>query len=408
MLIFFAMMSYLLIIATAAVLTTLIYLIIDYSGPALIPLKAKTEFGMKGFRVKDLIVHEFDHQGNLYASRGMIIYCLYKGEKKFKRIAHVPSSSIFYWLNNFRFFRLVTLKPECIELTVGGDGKILAMSSGYFWYKEARGNKFKKTFKLTHYGFGVGRGILSNGLLRASDENVFFGEYFRNKDRIGVRIFKSKDFGQTFKIAYEFKPGTIRHIHCLKKDPYTGKLWICTGDKAGESMIGWSDDEFRSIEPIGQGTYAWVACQLIFSEDAVYWCTDTSIEEMAGIYRWDKKTMELRKLSAVQGTSLDATRLTNGTIVMSTVREGCAIERDDKTQLIFINENDIVRIIPFGTWDFKTAGFRYSFAKLRLQRSQDNDLLTISCLNHKEVNDGDLVFYSGETINQMLKDKLLS
>jgi hypothetical protein len=399
-------MTSLLIIPSIAFLTISLYLIFDYKGPIFISLKARNEFGMPGFWAKDLIVHEFDDRGNLFASRGMIVYCLKKGEKKFERIAHVPTGFRFYWLNNFTIFRRVTLKPECIEVTVSGDGKILALSSGYFWFKKADGKKFKKTLKLTHYGYGVGRGILSNGLLRADDDNVFFGEYFRNKDRINVRLFRSKDFGQTWEIAYEFQPGSIRHIHCLKADPFTGKLWICTGDKAMESMIGWSDDDFKSINPIGQGTYNWVACQLIFTKEAVYWCTDTSIENMAGIYRWDKETREIKKLSDIKGTSLDATRLTNGTIIMSTVREGCAIERDDKTQLIFIIEGDKVTATQFGTWNYKKAGFRGSFAKLRLQRSQDNDLLAISCLNHKEVSDGALMIYSEETINQMLKDKL--
>jgi hypothetical protein len=371
---------------------------LDYRGPKRILLQPENAFGISCFRSRDLIVQEFDSKGNLWASRGMILYQLKKGDDKFIRIAHVPSGFSFFWLNNFRVFRRLTLKPAIIETIVTGDGKICTLSAGYIWYGEVNGKKFKKTIKLSHYGFGVGRGILSNGLLLINDKLSFFGEYFRNKERTYVRIYKSKDTEQTWDIAYEFKPGTIRHIHALQADPYTGKLWICTGDKDNESMIGWSDDDYKNIVPIGQGSQIWRTCQLVFTKEAVYWGSDTGSIDLAGIYRWDKDMAKLTRLRHIKGGILFGTRLAKGTIVLSTDREGFPNEIDKKTRLFLINKNDKISHIECGTWNYTKRGYRYSFATLRFQRNQGFSSLAVSVLNQKEFPDGDLLLFPEENL----------
>lgn len=392
-----------LLIAIVVFLPAFLYLILDYQGPKRILLQPDNVFGIKCLRTKDLIVQEFDNKGNLFASRGMVIYVQKKGNDKFIRIAHVPSGFSIFWLNNFKVIRRLTLKPECIETIVTGDGKIIALSAGYLWYGDVNGEKFKKTLKLSHYGIKIGRGILSNGLLKVNDNLLFFGEYFRNEERTNVRIFKSKNYGQTWDVACEFQSGTIRHIHALYVDPYTGKFWICTGDNDNESMIGWSDNDFKNIFSIGQGSQIWRTCHLVFTADAVYWGTDTGSDDLAGIYRWDKKSMELTQLLKTDGAVLFGTRLTNGTIIMSIDREGFPNEKDNRTRLFIISQGDKITVIPCGTWDRKKSGFRFGFAKLRFQRSQGNDSLIISCINQKEIPDGDLLIYSEEVLNQAFK-----
>lgn len=89
----------------------------------------------------------------------------------------------------------------------------------------------------------------------------------------------------SWQVAYEFQLGHIRHIHAIQKDPYSENLWVCTGYFNEESMIAWSNDGFNSINLIGQGNQLWRTCQLIFTEDAVYWGTDTSDEDLVGFYR---------------------------------------------------------------------------------------------------------------------------
>jgi hypothetical protein len=387
-----------LIICTVVLVSVLIYLIMDYRGPNVIRLQPDNTFGIPGSRANDLIVHEFDRNENLWVSRGMIIYQLKKGDDKFIKMAHVPSGFSFYWLNNFRAIRRLTHKPECIEAIVTEEGRISVLSAGFMWYGDTNRKRFKKSVKLLHFGISVGRGIF-NGLLKTKNNLLFFGEYFSNLERTHyVRIYISKDYGQTWQIAYEFKPGTIRHIHALQEDPYTGRLWICVGDESNEAMIGWSENEYNDIIPIGKGSLIWTACKLVFTEDAVYWGTDTVSEDLSGIYRWDKKSMELSRISKIYGAIFFGTRLTNGTIVMSTDIEGFPNEEDDRTRLYIIREGDKISIIPCGTWQNNKSSLKRNHAKLRIQRNQGNDLLILSCLNQKEIPDGDLLIYPEETL----------
>lgn len=392
-------MFIILIVFSFVFFVALLYLILDYIGPKRIPLKPDNKFGMDCFRAKDLIVQEFDKKDNLWATRGLLVYCLKNGEEKFEKRARVPSGFSFFWLNNFTMIRKFTLRPECIEMTVNEAGHICAFASGRFWNSQGIGEKFHETLKLPYYGIGIGRGIMSTGLSQVGDNEFLFGEYFSNPERTRVRIYKYKNTDMRWEHVYEFLPGQIRHIHALQKDPYTGKLWICTGDEDKEPMIGWSDDGFKTIVIIGQGSQKWRACQLVFTEEAVFWGADTGSIDLGGIYKWDKEKQVVELIQSVSGAIFFGTKLANGTIVMSTDREGFPNEKDDKTHLIVINKDNNIKTIDCGTWDFKKSGFRFNFAKLRIQRLQGSHMLAISCLNQKEIRNGDLLIYSEKALN---------
>jgi len=226
---------------------------------------------------------------------------------------------------------------------------------------------------------------------------VTFVQYQQvNRDK--VRIFKSRDNLSSWEVAYNFQPGHIRHIHAIQKDPYSEKLWICTGDLDKESMVAWSDDGFNTIQKIGHGSQLWRVCQLIFTEEAVLWGTDTGYEDEAGIYRWDKETAELKKFQKIDGAVFFGTRLRNGTVVMSTNREGLRNEKDDKTRLFIISEDNQTTSIECGTWNHKKPGFWFKYAMLRFQRKQGATSLAVTCLNQKEFPDSELIIISEETL----------
>ena len=380
-----------------------LYMVIDYRGPKKILLQKARIFSLTCQRAGELIAQEYDSEGNLWASRGMILYRLQKGDNKFMRMAHVPTGFSFYWLSNFSLFRKFINKPECVEATITGEGHICALSAGFMWHRNSEGNKFVKTLKLRHYGFGTGRGILSNGLLSVNGNHLYFGEYFRNSERSDVLIYLSKDNGRSWDIAHKFDPGIIRHIHALQKDPYTGLLWFCTGDEDSEAMIGWSDNGFRSINIIGKGKKSWRTEQLVFTEEAVYWGADTGSIDLAGIYRWDKLSEKTTKLYKSDGAILYGTRLAGGSMVFSTDREGFPNEKDKKTSLIVVDPDHKIRKLEMGTWKHQKRNFRFSFAMLRMQRNQGNYPLTISVINQKEFSAGDMLIFQEANISESLE-----
>lgn len=384
-------LSIILFLVIIFVICAIIYLFRDYRGPESIFPEDAYFFGFNCLKAKDLIIQESDENGNIWATRGMVIYMLKKDDSWFIRISHVPTGFSILWLNNFTFIRRLTGNSECLEIAPGVDGSLSVFCSGKMLYKDANKNEYSSAFSLPNYGIGKGRGIISNGFLNTGKNSLFFGEYFRNDNRTAVRVYKSENRGKNWKIAFEFKPESIKHVHSLQKDPYTGMLWICTGDYNNESMIGYSADNFETIIPIGTGSQKWRACQLVFSEEAVYWGTDTESDVDAGIYRWDKKTTELIRLMKINGAVFFATRLAEGTIIMSTDREGYPNEEDDRTRLFIIGKGDKTETIEYGLWDRRKSGIFFKYAKLRFQRSQGDNKLVISCLNHKDIPEAELL-----------------
>ena len=368
-----------------------VYLAWDYRGPLEIPLQPDNACGIPCLRAKDLLVQGHDIDGHLWATRGMVAYRLQEGESKFARQYHIPTGLSIFWLRNFSIVRRVTLRPECVELLPMSDGEACAMSAGRMWYRPANGGDFEETLTLPHYGIFTGQGVRNDGLVRLSDSTILFGEYFTNRDRTNVRIYSSKDNGRTWRVSFDFQPGQVRHVHAIQQDPYAEKVWICTGDKDCESMVAWTSDGAKTLNPIGQGTQIWRVCQLVFTKDALFWGTDTGSTAVSGIYRWDRATHKLTKLVDVQGCMFYATRLAGGTIVMSTNREGARNEKDDKTRLWIVTHGKNVTSIVCGT----RASTR-KFAKLRFQRDQGSNYLYMTCLNQKEYDDGDLIVISEE------------
>ena len=90
---------------------------------------------------------------------------------------------------------------------------------------------------------------------------------------------------------------------------------------------------------------------------------------------------------------------------MSTDRESFPNERDDKTRFLIIDESDNIREIEGGSWNYQKKGIRFNFAKLRLQRTQGNHLLAVSCLNLKEIPDGDLLIFDEYIFNKISSRK---
>lgn len=67
-----------------------------------------------------------------------------------------------------------------------------------------------------------------------------------------------------------------RHIHILEPDPFTGDIYIGTGDSDGESSIFISRDKGRTFHRLVGGTQNYRTLAFIFTKDYVFWNNDTS------------------------------------------------------------------------------------------------------------------------------------
>jgi len=370
-------------------ITLFIYLIIDYRGPETIKLDKSSVFGFSALKAKDLMIQTSDDSGNIWASRGMIIYKLKKGEYEFRRFAHVPTGFSVFWFRNFSIVRHFTLRPECIEMVASSNGSICAMSAGKIWFKSFKSDHFVSNHTLNHYNKGD-QGIFNNGLLQKNDSSVYYGEYYRNPKQQDVRIYESLDAGLTWHKQHVFMPNEIRHIHAVQKDPYTGLLWVCTGDNEINSKIGYSDDNFKNIKYIGINSEKFTATQLSFTPDYVYWGADPFNLKDVGIYRWNRKTKLVDSITSVRACFFYTTQLKQGTLVFTTNREATELENDLYTRMVVIDKSGNVKTFKCGEWD-KRNGFFRQYAKIRLPRQQSNSpYLILTVLKHKNIEDSDL------------------
>lgn len=385
------------------VIAGMIYFIIDYRGKRIISLRLSSFRGINCLQARELIVQEHDNYGNLWATRGMVVYRRIKGEMHFTRMAHVPTGFSVFWLRNFTVVRRLTLRPECMELTLAGDGSIIALSAGRVWYLKSGSGKWISTGKLRHYGYGD-QGFRSAGLMNFNNNEVYFGEYFRNKHEGDVLVYKFNNDNLNWETAYRFPGDSIRHIHSVQYDRQDNKIWVCTGDLDRQSLIGWSDDKLKTLNILGSGSQLWRTCHLVLTEESIYWGTDTSDPEVSGIYRMDRATKELKMLRPVDGAIFYATRLKGGTIIFSTDREAMSNEISNMTSLFVVGSNDRVSEIKFGTWGIKIPGFWFKYAILRLQRDQDSEDLAVTVLNQREFSDGELLIISESELRKLTSD----
>lgn len=373
------------------------YLIIDYRGPSHIQLKPDNYFNLNCLIAKDIIVQEFDIDGTLWATRGMIVYKKAREENSFEKVTHIPTGFSIFWLRNFSIVRKYTVRPECVEMATNDYGDILALSAGTYWFLPENERKFIKTMEINHYGFG-NQGVRNVGLVSTRRNDFYYGEYFQNSENASVMVYQFNSLSRSWKTLFEFPSGQIRHVHAIQEDPYTDKIWICTGDSDDQSSITWTDNNFEGVETLGNGSQLWRSCQLVFTEQSVLWGTDTYSEDVSGIYCWDRRKDSLSKLIDIEGAIFYGTRLAQGTVVFSSNREGLPNETDDRTRMYIVRPDRQITVIDCGTWNHKEPGFRFKYAKLRFQRNQGSPQLAISCLNQKEIPDGDLILISEETL----------
>lgn len=68
---------------------------------------------------------------------------------------------------------------------------------------------------------------------------------------------------------------SARHIHIVTVDPYTGYLWVGTGDEDIHSKILFSTDYGESFQILGMGSQEWRTLSIWFTENYIYWNMDS-------------------------------------------------------------------------------------------------------------------------------------
>ena len=132
-----------------------------------------------------------------------------------------------------------------------------------------------------------------------SDGVFYYGEYRSNMERSPVYVWKWQEGAESWSPVWQFED--VRHIHGVFHDPYTGALWVTTGDNNNEAAIWRTEDGFSTLNQVAGGSQQLRAVQLLFTKDYVYFGSDAP-QEKNHIFRMNREGTNIECLVRVESS----------------------------------------------------------------------------------------------------------
>lgn len=260
--------------------------------------------------------------GVLYANEDHFVYRLNCGSSRFDRLGSFSKESPSLLdrcrdcIARMKIVRNIRRNFGANNLVVLESGTIL-VSFDRVYRSDDEGRSFRSVF---HYDSSRVSTPFLHGITTDGDDNVYFGEYDCSKRPHRIRIYRGAEDGRRWSIFHEFPPGEVFHVHSVKYDPYRDRLWVCTGDTDEESGLYYFEKGDGPPVLLGGGDQGWRIVSLIPTEDCLYWCSDNT-HEGSRIYRYDLAKGEREEIRFIGKPCYDSMRLSDGTLVFSTVYE---------------------------------------------------------------------------------------
>ncbi len=242
--------------------------------PATVPWEPALIQGFAAERATGLVLQQVSGD-DVWASRGWSIYRSRAGDR-FARVFKLRPRFGEAWGGYSRSLRRIFGYQELVEVVPLNSDVLLVFGGGDVWRISLSQETQEHVHKLRYFGRNKGRGVMPHGVAVTPSGDVYYGEYPTNLDGEldTVRIWHGQDQGRRWRVAHEFNPGEVRHIHNVQWDPYAGSLWVGTGDSDSRSMVGRSDDGGRRFQWIGRGSQLFRVASLLFFAGEVAWGTD--------------------------------------------------------------------------------------------------------------------------------------
>ena len=217
---------------------------------------------------------------------------------------------MYSFLSRFKLSRRF-LRAEITGFNVLRNNDLMVIAKKGLFVLRSSNKHFDKVFSTP-------RGSKPLNICIAPSGNLYFGEYFQNMDKQAVHIYCSKDNAQSWHIAYTFDVGNINHIHGLFLDNYTNRIWVATGDRENECIIGYTEDDFKTFVEVFRGGQEYRTCQLFFYKDFIVFGTDTQYQQNV-IKKFDRETLEITELQEVQGSVIKGGQVGDVAFLSTTV-----------------------------------------------------------------------------------------
>ena len=249
----------------------------------------------------------FNNEKVLYVNGNKIIFSI--GNYLFEKVESSQDKKIIgYYKGNFleNLLSKFNITSDMLRL---GFHSILPLNNGIIGiqknniiFKKNNELKFEKVFS----NFNGSRPL---NILKCPDDNLFFGEYFSNVQRTEVKVFKSSNI-YDWKVAFTFKPGTIRHIHKLKYDNYRKGIWILTGDLDKESGLWFTNDNFKTVNKVISFGQKSRAVDLLIFENYLIFPMDSPIQNNY-IIKYNFNTKNIKKIYSIKNSAFHIKRISD-------------------------------------------------------------------------------------------------
>lgn len=241
-------------------------------------------------------------------AKGHRLYQYDKTNNSFSFLTTVKNGA-YTMLSSNKYLRRLS-RSEITGLYRFKDVYLIVAKKGLFVYYPTKNNYLKV--------FNVERGSKPLNVCFLPSGHVFFGEYFQNMEKQAVNIYGSEDNGQTWRVVYTFLDGIINHIHGVFFDKYTNRIWVTTGDRDNECIIGYTEDEFKTFIEVFRGGQEYRTCQLFFYKDFIVFGTDSQYQQNV-IKKFDRETLEITELQEVQGSVIKGGQVGDVAFISTTV-----------------------------------------------------------------------------------------
>lgn len=143
------------------------------------------------------------------------------------------------------------------------NGNILIINNFKVFIVKGNNIEFKFKFDFTRYVHEETISIIEN--------RIIIGEYGNSKRKFPVGIYRSEDYGQTWRREVLKKPGLVKNILSVYFDEYSNKYWVFFGESETESRIEIYDLNWGLFKVVGYGDYRFRSISSFFFLDKVIW-----------------------------------------------------------------------------------------------------------------------------------------
>jgi hypothetical protein len=224
--------------------------------------------------LKKILALTFNDESTIFVSKLNRLYILNINNQKIKEVFRFESS-LYTKLSSFSsVLRRLFRKDIRLAINLDDDNLLLVRDKNIYCF-DKKYNRIKSKVSLPRGSRPLN--ITKIESLDGFTNGIYFGEYFSNPFKLGVKIFKYS-INTSLEVVYEFPEGTMNHIHNLVVDKYRKCLWVLAGDTDEGAAIYQIKDDFRSVERVVYGHQHFRSCVLFPIEEGLLYATDSQYE----------------------------------------------------------------------------------------------------------------------------------